>query len=269
MLAESLVYALSYTATPTSFRRHLVEAVGLWARGERQSEAWAPHVARTRGLIDTAIDRIAPRRTVAVLGSGPLFDVPLEALARTFDSVLLIDRAHLATTRRRVKRYPNVERQWRDLSAATNPHHLDFLGDMAELDWVISLNLLSQMARAAPAGKERLVVDAHLDGLAVLRCPVTLVTDVEYRISDRGGGLVERVDLLHGRPMPPHDRRWLWDVAPFGEESADTSRQHSVAAWLDWRKSAPARELRFIPQDDPSKLRAVDPVAQQDRAQDS
>jgi len=238
MLAESLVYALSFPATPRSFRPHLVEAVGLWARGRRQLKAWAAHTAATRGLIDTAIDSVSPRRTVAVLGSGPLFDVPLEALARTFETVLLVDQAHLATIGRRVKRYANVHLQWHDLSTATNPDsHLSFLGGVPDLDWVISLNLLSQLGRGAPEGEERAVIDAHLDGLAALPCPATLVTDFCYRLYDREGGVRERLDLLHARPMPPFEQHWTWEVAPFGEESAETRRVHSVAAWLDWRKA--------------------------------
>ncbi|MDP1732303.1 MAG: hypothetical protein Q8L54_14250 [Devosia sp.] len=246
MIVESFVYALSYPGTPKAFRPHLADAVGLWARGQRQFEAWAPHIARTRGLIDTMIDDVAPRRTVAVLGSGPLFDVPLEALARTFETVLLVDQAHLATTNRRLRRYPHVRRQWHDLSAATNPDHLGFLGRVPDLDWVISLNLLSQLAHWAPQGEARGVVDAHLDGLAVLPCPVTLVTDLDYRVFGRNGGIKEQFDLLHGRPLPPSDQSWLWEVAPLGEESGSIRRVHSVAAWLDWRKSAGAKEFGFI-----------------------
>jgi hypothetical protein len=238
MLAESFVYALSFPATPRSFRQHLAEAVGLWARGQRQLEAWAPHIARTRGLIDTAIDDVTPRRTVAVLGSGPLFDVPLEALARTFGTVLLIDQAHLATTSQRVKRYTNIRREWHDLSAATNPDHLKFLHNIADLDWVISVNLLSQLGHGAPDGEERAVIDAHLAALAELPCRTTLITDFGYRLHDRQETVKESADLLHGRIMPAFDQDWTWEVAPFGEESAETRRVHSVAAWLDWRRSA-------------------------------
>ena len=97
MLAELLVYAASYRATPPAFRRHLGEAIGLWARGQRQTRAWAPHLANSRGLIDTTIDDLDRRRTVVVLGSGPLFDVPVESLARTFERVILVDQAHLST----------------------------------------------------------------------------------------------------------------------------------------------------------------------------
>lgn len=57
-------------------------------------------------------------------------------------------------------------------------------------------------------------------------------------VLDRDGGLVECFDLLHGRAMPPADAHWIWVVAPFGEESAETRRVHSVAAWLAWRGAA-------------------------------
>lgn len=234
MLAELLVYAASYRPTPPAFRPHLGEAVGLWARGQRQTRAWAPHLANSRGLIDTTIDDLTSRRTVVVLGSGPLFDVPVESLARTFRRVILVDRIHLSTVSQRVDRYANVERDWRDLSTASNPDALDFLYAIDDLDWVISLSLVSQLARGAP-GAERRVVDGHLDKLAALPCPATLVTDLDYRVFNRHGVMLDTADLLHGRPVPRSGLRWKWEVAPFGEEDRHTRRVHSMAAWPDWR----------------------------------
>lgn len=234
MLAELFVYAASYRPTPSAFRPHLGEAVGLWARGQRQTRAWAPHLANSRGLIDTTIDDLAARRTVVVLGSGPLFDVPVESLARTFQRVILVDRIHLSSIDRRIDRYPNVVRHWCDLSTAAAPDALGFLDAIEDLDWVISLSLVSQLARAAP-GAERQVVDGHLDRLAALRCPATLVTDLDYRVFNRHGVMLDNADLLHGRPVPRSGLRWKWEVAPFGEEGRHTRRVHSMAAWPDWR----------------------------------
>jgi hypothetical protein len=239
MLAEAFVYLQSLGRTPPAFRPCVKEAVGLWARGVRQSVAWTPHIAETRGLIDTTIDEIAPRRSVAVLGSGPLFDLPLESLARTFEMVLLVDRVHLSTVDERTRRYRNVRFEWRDLSPATAEAPLGFLREVRDLDWVLSANLLSQLSRGAPEGKERQVIEAHLRELAALPCPVTLITDVEYRVVDRAGMIREEADLMYGRAMPKPDLSWKWEVAPFGEESQQTRRVHQVAAWLDWRKAEP------------------------------
>src|SRR5690349_4903760 len=106
MLIEAAVYLLSFPATPAAFRRHIGEAVGLWARGRRQRAAWHDHLARTRAAIEGPMARLTKGGTAVVLGSGPLFDVPLDALARHFKSVVLVDRAHLAGTRRLARPYP-------------------------------------------------------------------------------------------------------------------------------------------------------------------
>lgn len=233
-IAQNLIYLRSYRRTPAAFRPHLLEAIGLWARGLRQFRAWTPHLNKTLAVLDTTIDDIASRRTVAVLGSGPLFDVPVESLSRTFGRVLLIDLAHLSTIDHRIDRYHNVERVWRDLAPDGDPRPLGFLHDIPELDWVISVNLLSQIARSVPDGMERAAIDTHLEGLAALDIPVTLITDVDYRVFDRAGTLLEEMDLMHGRELPYPESRWLWEVAPFGEEAADTRRIHTVHAYADW-----------------------------------
>lgn len=239
MLAESLVYVRSFARTPPPFRPHLVDAIGLWARGQRQFRAWTPHLNRTRAVLDTTIDDIMPRRTVAVLGAGPLFDVPLESLARTFRRVLLIDLAHLSPTDWRIRRYQNVERVWRDLAPEGEAHPLAFLAAIEDLDWVISVNLLSQIGRAAPDGAARAAIDTHLTGLSALSMPVTLVTDIDYRVFDRHGTLVEEHDMMHGRGLPAPENRWLWEVAPFGEEHPDRRRVHTVHAYPDWHGAEP------------------------------
>lgn len=238
MFRQNVIYYQSYRRTPAPFRAYLIEAIGLWARGDRQFRAWTPHLNKTLAVLDTSIDDIVRRRTVAVLGSGPLFDVPVESLARTFERVLLVDRAHLSITDRRIRPYPNVERVWRDLAPRTDRQPLAFLAEIPDLDWVISVNLVSQLGRGAAEGDERRVIDAHLDGLSSLRVPVTLITDVDYRVFDRGGLLLEEADLMHGHPLPPPDSRWLWEVAPFGEEAATTRRVHSVFAYPDWHATA-------------------------------
>lgn len=235
MLAEFLVYAASRRTTPPAFRQCLGDAVGKWRHGDRQARAWAPHLAKARGLIDSTIDDIASRRTVVVLGSGPLFDIPLESLARTFARVVLVDRAHLSTIDPRLRPYGNIERQWRDLSTVAEGEPLGFLGEISDLDWVISPCLVSRLAEMAPQGQQRRAVDSHLDALAALPCPVTLIAELDYRVFNRHGVMLDHADLLLGRHVPRTGLRWKWEVAPFREHDRHTRRVHSVAAWPDWR----------------------------------
>lgn len=231
MLLEFAHYLASIPGTPPAFRPHLRGAIGLWARGRRQSAAWAPHVQTTRRLIAATIPALPSHRTVVVLGSGPLFDVPLETLAGAFQSVILVDQAHPASARWRAHSRPNVHFLWRDLSVASP---LAFLKAIPDLDWVISVNLVSQLALGAPAGGERAVIDAHLDALAALPCQATLATDLDYQCITHTGEVTEDVDLLHGRAMPSGTAQWHWDVAPFGEEDLETRRTHRVTFYPDW-----------------------------------
>lgn len=260
MIAEALLFALSLPTTPAPFRRHISPAIGLWSRGRRQARAWRAHLEATRRFIDQATMR-ASGGTLAILGSGPLFDVPLEGLADRFDRIVLVDQAHLFPARRRAKPCSNVELFWRDLREG-----LDFLGRVPGLAHVVSANLLSQLAYGAPAGHERRVVETHLAGLAALPCPATLVTDFAYEIVDRRGHVEERFDLLYGAGLPPADAGWPWDLAPFGEESHGRARIHHVAAFADWRRASGAG---FPEAPSFAIASAADPVAQQDRAQDS
>jgi hypothetical protein len=234
MLAEGIVYLLSYRRTPPAFRRHLVDAIGLWARGRRQYRAWAPHLQRTRDVIEHAMDAVPGRRTVAVLGAGPLFDLPVETLAQKFGRVLLIDIAHLWPAQSRIARLRNVATIWRDLAPTGEAAPLAFLNSIPGLDWVISLNLVSQLAHTAREGAEATTVDQHLHGLDALPVPVTLVTDTSYRLLDRSGAELEQFDLLYGCRLPQTSDTWLWNVAPFGEEAPDSRRVHSVSAFPDW-----------------------------------
>ncbi|MEO7223084.1 MAG: hypothetical protein ABIY37_11475, partial [Devosia sp.] len=203
-------------------------------RGRRQTQAWTPHLERTLAVIEGAMGSAPGRRTVAVLGAGPLFDVPVEMLAQNFQRVLLIDIAHLFPARRRIARLGNVELIWRDLAPPGESAPLAFLNGIPGLDWVISVNLLSQIAHAAREGDERAAIDRHLGGLDALPVPVTLATDTAYRLLDRTGTVIETFDLLYGRALPASPHNWSWEVAPSGEEPTDTSRVHEVTAYPDW-----------------------------------
>ncbi|GGF44779.1 hypothetical protein GCM10011321_39180 [Youhaiella tibetensis] len=238
MLAETIAYATSYFATPEPFRPHINEAVGLWSRGRRQAQAWGPHAGETSRSITGLMETLPTHRTVAVLGSGPLFDVPVEALAARFARVILVDRAHLSPARRRTRRLSNVRHDWRDLSTATTADPLGFLAAIPDLDWVISVNLASQLGVDAPFGQERRVIEAHLADLTRLPCPVTVVTDISFRTVDRAGREHERFDLMHGHPMPRPARTWHWEVAPHGEENRVTRREHVVAFYPDWHEAS-------------------------------
>jgi hypothetical protein len=232
------------------------DAVALWSRAERRAADWAPHEARCHAIVDRAVSGLPQRRAVLVLGSGLCRDVPVERLARTFASVVLVDAVHLAPVRTRFAALPNVRFVTADLTGAGAwlAGQADARADVlaawradATVDLVISANVLSQLAigpedyldahpaRAAalPANLPDALIGAHLQDLAAFRCRVCLLTDVEMRKERRDGTIVERMDLLGGHTLPKPDDAWDWAVAPFGEITRGVARIHRVHGYAD------------------------------------
>ncbi|CCM74566.1 hypothetical protein [Rhizobium mesoamericanum] len=250
MIAEALLYAATVPATLKAHRPFIRYSVNLWSRAGRCRQQWADHEERSLNAVRRALAGLQQRRTAVVLGSGLLRDVPIEDLARTFDTVVLVDLVHLASTRLwlRLKGYSNIRLIERDLSgydelaAGGQPEPLAFLRTVPYLDFVVSANLLSQIGRGAkrryeaeekgamPADTVAQLIEAHRSALEAVPCKICLVTDVSHAIIDRTGKVHEEADLLHGVSLSPVRASWTWPVAPLGEESTDYQILHKVVA---------------------------------------
>ncbi len=250
MILEALDYAATWPLTPSPFRRHIASSVSLLARARRCKAAWAPHEEMSKAHMLEAINTLRQRRTVVVLGSGLLRDVPIKALSKTFDTVVLVDLVHLSSVRLRLaaQGVRNARLIHRDLSGfdaamtGETVEPLAFLRQVPYLDLVISANLLSQIGVGA---RRRLEADgktgeidavlprliaAHLEGLAAQPCRTCLVTDIAYAVSSADGRVVEDGDLLSGLTIPPHAQSWEWPVVPFGEDRRNIQAVHRVIA---------------------------------------
>lgn len=249
MILEALNYALTWPLTTPGHRPFIRSSVNLWARARRCAADWNAHEENSKAAMLAAVAELKQRRTAVVLGSGLLRDVPIEALCRSFDTVVLIDLVHLASVRTwlRLKGLTNVRLIERDLSGfdplagGGEPEPLGFLRQVPYLDFVVSANLLSQIGRGVrrrltarggdlPDDSVARLIRAHVEGLAALAARTCLVTDIAYEVIDRTGRLHERFDLLHGVEVPPHRAEWDWPVAPLGEESRDYRIMHRVIA---------------------------------------
>lgn len=220
--------------TPKTFRQYLHAASREWAEGERWSCAWAPHLSQCRSLLDTMIDDIVPRRIVLVLGSGAMRELPVESLGRCFERVVLVDRVHLAAGLRRTARYRQIERVWSDVAFPTGDLLGRFVAGFGPVDWVISANILPELG-AADGGRH--AMGAHLDGLAALACPATLISALDKRILNRHGVLLDGGSLLNGRDMPRSGQRWKWERRPLSSRGQSWREVRMVGAWADWRQS--------------------------------
>lgn len=250
------IYEWLTTPCPREARKlgYLREAIAIRARYKRHRTRWQPHLDASKAVIQAAMEGPGDKRVAVVLGSGALYDVPLDALARTFERVELIDIVHPKEARQIAAAYPNVTVRSEDISGtsqtlaalprrAAEAPRVGALPILApDTDLVVSVNLVSQLAEIPHAwlqarteiteGDRRSfaaeIVRRHVQWLSALKCWVCLISDIERHYVDPNGTPLEPWDSLHGVALPEGGTEWLWDLAPAGESHPELAIQTTV-----------------------------------------
>lgn len=265
MFAE--LYEWLTTPCPRAARKlgYLREAIAIRARYKRHRTRWQPHLEASKATIRTAMEGPGDKRVAVILGSGALYDVPLDALAAAYERVELIDIVHPKEARQIAAAYPNVTFRSEDISGtsqalvamprrATQAPRVGAMPQLApETDLVVSVNLLSQLAEMPQAWLQvqtdvaegdRLtfaaeIVRCHVQWLSVLKCRVCVISDIERHYVDQNGIPLEPWDSLHGVSLPEGGIKWRWDLAPTGESHPELAIQTTVRGLPDFNSDTP------------------------------
>ena len=157
MLAE--LFAWMTTPCPAAARRlgYLREAIAIEARYRRHAERWRPHLENRKPSSKKPYRRRRAAAARSCSARGPLFDIPVEALADAFDVVELVDIVHPKRARQIAAGFANVELKTSDVSGAaaalaalprnavTAPPLVAPPTLTPDTDLVVSANLLSQL----------------------------------------------------------------------------------------------------------------------------
>ena len=270
MIVQGLRAWFDYLSTPVP--RHLRqmgyvrELRALRARRNRCRSAWRSHLENTCAVILDAAAQCERRRGALVVGSGLLFDIPLEELSRRFESVVLADIVHPWSVHHQAARFSNVRLLPLDVTGVAERCHAEARRRSAEplpqrpvdclagerFDLVASVNVLSQlpvvpngyMSRRVPSPTgaqtrefSRALVTNHLDWLCSFPGVACLVTDLE-RLCYGDCGLVSREESLWGVALPEGGRDWLWDLAPRPEMYFHLDVRHRVGGYATFPKRA-------------------------------
>jgi len=232
----------------------LYEAVALRHRAQRCQAQWQNHLMQCHARVHHAVASLSQKRTLVVLGSGMLLEIPLEKLVTQFEQIQLVDQVHLKPVRKLARRYPTIQLVEADLSGvlaellawksgmplpAFRPPQLN----VQRADLIISANLLSQLKQ--PPGKivgekiseeekeqfQKRLTLAHWNWFIHLPGKKLLFTDVESQFFNNSGDLVQTDTGLLGHLPPPH-ATWWWEVAPLGEIAEDFGQKMRMHAWL-------------------------------------
>ncbi len=256
MITELLIYLTSRSTPEARAFGHLYESIALVHREKRCSKYWLPHRTMCKEFIISEAIKIPVKKSVLVLGSGPLHEIPLEFLATHFDSVDLVDVVHLKEISKQWQHKKNVRFIEKDITALEKEiyHQKKPLEKMpnafldADYSLIISANLLSQLAfhlrsflvkKARPALSEEdldrfayKVTENHFLYLKKFTCPVILITDVETNLLDKNEKLIQAESSYIDFPFPAPRAEWIWNVAPIPEYSKDIAVKMKVAGFV-------------------------------------
>lgn len=231
MIVEA-VASLTSRAAPGARRAGLVYGqaamIGRWLR---HRVAWRPHLENCRRFIHESAEHCAGSELAVVLGSGPLFDVPLAELSQRFRRVVLVDAVQPLHARLVARRHGNVETRLFDLVEVGNggARYRSWRSLVPSPDFIVASMLLSQLplregVEPARAGAIVAAARADLEGACI-------ITETARVHRDAGGAITAREDPLFGLSRPAAERRWRWPMAPLGEIDPDVAIELEVAAF--------------------------------------
>lgn len=231
----------------------------------REKENWDSHLKHTKEFIIGSFQDPGIK-TIALLGSGWLLDVPLEKLSERFEKVLLLDIHHPPQIRKKVKHFSNVEVQEIDITGGgikftcelnklspkkiESSSLLSFKPSVPEMrfepDAFISLNILNQLDillldylktnyscfKEDDFNKFRKdIQEFHLDWIS--NKPGCLISDVEEENIDKSGASTKN-KLIHSE-FPKHFRskQWVWDFDLSGFYHSHLQTKMMVQA-IEW-----------------------------------
>jgi len=243
---------------------YLRDQEGIMNRYLREKSNWESHLERTKGFINGAFKEV-PIRTVAVLGSGWLLDIPLTEMVGRYDRICLIDIHHPPQIRKKVSGLGNVELIEADLSGGAigqlwqkkkrmgkfaSVEILDSISlipplDQCNVDAYFSVNLLNQLdiilcdylkkqgyfQQESPNSLRSRLQSFHLEWITTK--PGCLIADT-LEITTESSGNEQHKSLLHtDLPAGIRSENWTWEFDTTGSYGPGTLTRMEVQA-IEW-----------------------------------
>lgn len=257
MIRELLTYISERpTLKEAKLFGHLVESISLLSREKRCQKTWATHRASCKQFITAELKNARHYDSILVLGSGPLHEIPIEHLSKTFKRVVLVDIVHLKSTRMSVAHLSNVEfieHEITEIEEVLRVHKelkdkvpVKFVDE----DWglVLSVNVMSQLPlhletfilkklknRFTSAQVESFlkgVTQNHLTYLQSFHANTILITDTQTFYYDKNEKVIQTDNNYEHLSLPIPKLEWSWNVAPIPEFQKDVGMKMRVCGFV-------------------------------------
>jgi hypothetical protein len=235
---------------------HLTESISLLSREKRCKKTWATHRSSCKQFINAELKNARHYNSVLVLGSGPLHEIPIEVLSKTFKRVVLVDIVHLKSTKKSIKYLSNVEFVEHDITEIEEALRVKkelkkkVPTEFLDQDWglVLSVNVMSQLPLHLDSyinkklknrfPKEQIdnflndVTRNHLSYLQSFKTNVILITDTQTHYYDRNEKVFQTDNNYEHLSLPMPLEEWNWNVAPIPEFQKDVGMKMRVCGFI-------------------------------------
>lgn len=262
MIREALIFLLTPTTSIAKKYGFLYQSIALQHRFERCKNAWLPHLKNCQDLYLSQIAKLPPKKSVVILGSAHLHEIPMHLLVAHFETITLVDVVHPLKHHWLAKRNNRLKLVTQDLSGSLD--RLETLNELEDLhklikelktknifsfeaDLIVSSNIMSQLAllpidaiekklkRNLSIEEKDLICTAfaeiHLKNLKRCKGQKLIYCDREVIYRDPKG-----LEIYNGHyPVNFNGFKklteWIWQLAPLKEASKDYSIEMKIEAY--------------------------------------
>ena len=235
--------------------------MGIYNRYLREHEGWEKHLKKSREAILAAIDAAKPK-SICILGSGLLLDVPIDAILSKGINLTLVDVDHPKQIVKKYSSNPSIKFETHDLTGGLIEYLLtaklktiNFFTLINQIlkasiytsnaDLVVSLNLMSQLSDIPIEfikHKKTLtnwqydeiakaIQQKHIESLP--KGKSLLITDImEEFYDDRGKLIATRPTVFADLSMLSDVQEWLWEFDTHKTYNEDAITKLAVVCGL-------------------------------------
>ncbi|MGZ3840560.1 MAG: hypothetical protein ACXVCA_00640 [Bdellovibrio sp.] len=262
MISEALTFLFTPTIPLAKKYGFLYQSIALGQRYKRCKKAWLPHLKNCQDLFTATVRKLPQKKSVVILGSAHLHEIPVHLLEPNFESITLVDIVHPLKHHLLAKRNTRVKLVTCDISCCLDK--MDDIQSLEELqrtlqdlqsqslfhfeaDLIISANILSQLGLLPIESMERKLkrsltieekdkictgfAELHLKNLKNCSGKKLLYADREVLYRSPSNEIIYKGHYPVNFSGFSKIKDWNWMLAPLKEASKDYSIEMKIEAF--------------------------------------
>lgn len=215
MILEFLKYFTTKANKEARKNGALYESVAFEARAGRLKKSWQSHWDESQKAVSefVASPELKNAKTLLVLASGSLFELPMNLLLEKFDKIILVDFVFP----KRVRKIASGSKNKIELVEANLNESEKITQLIQSADAVLSCNVLSQLHLFDKKREAKDFQEKHFETLKAGGKPTLLWSDVERVFTVHGQKQIVQTEETVNANKPSPWKKWTWFIAPAPE----------------------------------------------------